>query len=132
MVMRWKCIVKRSNGIVKRNDGVAERNNGGVEFCYATANARKEMFMTREDFLTLAEVEFANIQNLFRRKNESYGQNNDLFHNFRSTAKRVLNDCSFSSMFKVLFAYMDKHLVAVANRGLDDQEFEERRRLCLR
>lgn len=84
--------------------------------------------MTREEFLTLADVEFLNIQNLFRRKNQSYGAEVDLFYNFRESAKRVLNDTSYQSMFRILFAYMDKHLVALSNRGLDEQEFEERMR----
>jgi hypothetical protein len=69
------------------------------------------------------------VKALFSQKNESYGQDQDLFHNFRKTAKRVMQakfDSEYEDMYRVMLAYQDKHRVALANLGLDEPEFEER------
>ena len=85
--------------------------------------------MNRETFVpNIVEPEFKKILDLFQFKNVSYGSGTDLFHNFRNTAKRVFKDDSYDGMYKSLLTYMDKHLVALANKGLQDKEFIERNR----
>lgn len=81
------------------------------------------------DKTVLADViraECDRICETFSYKNKSYGANEDAFHNFRSTAIRVHGNDSADNMLKTLLTYKDKHDVAIANRGLDDQEFVER------
>lgn len=82
--------------------------------------------MDRSDLLPIIDSNFEDIKSLFTIKNASYGSDNDLFHNFRNTALRVNKDNGYESMFKVLLTYMDKHLVALANKGIDEREFESR------
>jgi hypothetical protein len=83
--------------------------------------------MTRDDFLPLWADVADKIAVLFATKNKSYGASEDLFHNFRATAKRVLpGQNEQEAMFQVLACYVDKHWVALCNRGLADPEFEER------
>ncbi len=85
--------------------------------------------MKRDDFKPVLNEVVENIEDLFTYKNKSYGVEDDLFHNFRSTAKRVLPgqfDTDHEDMFRVLACYVDKHWVALCNRGLADAEFEER------
>lgn len=82
--------------------------------------------MTRTEFAKFAEKKFEEILELFRQKNKSYGQDEDAFFNFNSSALRVFGENSYQSQFKVLTTYMDKHLVALANRGIDEPEFEGR------
>ena len=85
--------------------------------------------MNRGTFVpNIVEPEFKKILDLFQFKNVSYGSETDLFHNFRNTAKRVFKDDSYDGMYKSLLTYMDKHLVALANKGLQDKEFIERNR----
>ena len=79
--------------------------------------------MKREDFLKVLSETTEHIEKLFTYKNKSYGTDKDLFHNFRSTATRVLQN---EDMFKVLACYVDKHWVALCNKGLRDPEFIER------
>ena len=70
-----------------------------------------------------------NVKKKFNQKNKSYGQEEDLFYNFRRTAKRVMQakfDSEYEDMYRTMLAYQDKHRVALANRGLDEPEFEER------
>ncbi|HPZ83310.1 MAG TPA: hypothetical protein PL064_07735 [Thermogutta sp.] len=83
---------------------------------------------SNELFQLVAQREFSNIMELFSRKNKSYGRNADLFHNFRETARRIEGNTDRGAMFKVLATYVDKHWVALCNRGLDDPECEERLR----
>ena len=66
------------------------------------------------------------IYKTFVYKNKSYGVGNDAFHNFRNTAIRVHGSDTAENMFKTLLTYKDKHDVAIANKGLNDQEFAER------
>ena len=85
--------------------------------------------MTRDDFYPLMAEMLDNVKKKFTEKNESYGQEEDLFHNFRGTAKRVMQakfDSEYEDMYRVMLAYQDKHRVALANLGLDEPEFEER------
>jgi hypothetical protein len=85
--------------------------------------------MTRDDFYPLMAEMLDNVKKKFNQKNESYGQEGDLFHNFRKTAKRVMQsrfESEYEDMYRVMLAYQDKHRVALANRGLDEPEFEER------
>ena len=85
--------------------------------------------MTRDDFYPLMAEMLDNVKKKFTEKNESYGQESDLFYNFRRTAKRVMQakfDSEYEDMYRVMLAYQDKHRVALANLGLDEPEFEER------
>ena len=68
------------------------------------------------------------VKQLFEQKNESYGKGDDAFHNFRSSAIRVFGEGTPDNMFKVLLTLADKHMVAVANKGLEEREFEQRMR----
>lgn len=85
--------------------------------------------MTRDDFYPLMAEILDNVKKKFNQKNKSYGQEGDLFHNFRKTAKRVMQsrfESEYEDMYRVMLAYQDKHRVALANLGLDEPEFEER------
>lgn len=82
--------------------------------------------MTRDDFFEITCETWGKIEDLFNIKNKSYGRGDDIFHNFRETALRLTRCDSPEHMFQVLLVLQDKHRVALANRGLDDPEFEER------
>ena len=85
--------------------------------------------MTRADFYLIMDEIIEKIKKLFSTKNDSYGQEEDLFHNFRRTAERVLPgqfENEYEDMYRVMLTYQDKHRVALANRGLEEPEFEER------
>ena len=94
--------------------------------------------MTREELAKFIESEVREIVELFKRKNLSYGADRDGFFNFRETAKRVWvwadggdRGCQvipYQAMFRVLLTYIDKHYVALCNRGLHDPEVKERLR----
>lgn len=83
---------------------------------------------TRSEFLALLSTELESIQQLFEEKNQSYGTVDDLFYNFRQTAIRIFNKQEHTAMFTVLMTLVDKHLVPLANKGLDDKECAERLR----
>lgn len=82
--------------------------------------------MTREDLVKLVESEVASIVDLFKRKNESYGDDTNAFYNFEETAREVLKSDSPNAALRVLLAYVHKHFLALCNRGLDDPEFDQR------
>ena len=85
--------------------------------------------MTRDDFYPIMNEVLEKVKKLFSAKNDSYGQEEDLFHNFRCTAERVLPgqfENGYEDMYRVMLSYQDKHRVALANLGLDEPEFEER------
>ncbi|MFA5385647.1 MAG: hypothetical protein WC364_13510 [Eubacteriales bacterium] len=82
--------------------------------------------MDRKEFVELMDSLFDIVRELFTLKNASYGIEDDVFHNFRSTALRVFGTDDPETMFRVLLAYMDKHLVALANKGIHDREYESR------
>ena len=84
--------------------------------------------MTRSEMVEILSSELDGVENLFALKNESCGASDDAFHNFRSTAKRILGGDSHMHMFQVLLTYMDKHMVALANRGITERECKERLR----
>lgn len=84
--------------------------------------------MTRNELKRMIETELVSITELFDVKNESYGVEVDAFHNFRQSAIRVYGEDSPGAMFTVLLTLMDKHLVALANKGIDDKDFRERLR----
>lgn len=91
--------------------------------------------MTYEEFLDFLNDEFENIRELFQTKNQVYGAGDDVFFNFRETARRVypgFDNCDppaqYADMFTVLLTLMDKHLVAIYNGGLHTPEIEERMR----
>jgi hypothetical protein len=90
---------------------------------------RGSVFMTRDDFYPLMAEMLDNVKKKFNQKNKSYGQESDLFYNFRRTAKRVMQsrfESEYEDMYRTMLAYQDKHRVALANLGLDEPEFEER------
>lgn len=66
------------------------------------------------------------IKAMFDFKNVGYGQAEDGLHNFRSSAARNFGEPTPANMLKVLQVLQDKHLVALANKGLDLKDFEER------
>jgi len=85
--------------------------------------------MKREDFQKALSETAKEIEKLFTYKNNSYGMEDDVFHNFRTTARRVIKahyDDEHEDMFRVLACYVDKHWVALCNRGLHEPEFVER------
>lgn len=82
--------------------------------------------MTRSEFKQIMQTYLSSIEKLFDIKNQSYGANDDVFFNFRSTAKRIFGSDNYESMFKILMTYMDKHLVALINKGFEDYEFDSR------
>ena len=84
--------------------------------------------MTREEFAAGLDAEMQAIKELFAIKNGSYGKGADVFHNFRASAERVHGHADLGTMFTVLYTYLDKHLVALANGGPLDPEFEDRLR----
>jgi len=84
--------------------------------------------MTREQLRKVITEELEEVKRLFEEKNESYGQEEDAFYNFRSTAQRLFDMEGHGAMFDVLLVYMDKHLVALANQGITEKEFELRMR----
>lgn len=85
--------------------------------------------MKREDFRKTISETTKRIEKLFAYKNKSYGMEDDVFYNFRASAGRVIKaqyDDAYEDMFRVLACYVDKHWVALCNKGLQDSEFEER------
>ena len=83
--------------------------------------------MTRDEFMIILDRELDQAEGLFTRKNKSYGDQNQVFYNFQETARRVFDDTSCGSMWKVMYTYMDKHMVALTN-GITEREFVERLR----
>lgn len=84
--------------------------------------------MDRFELLKTIKDEYASIISLYELKNFAYGNDDNAFHNFTETARRVFNNPDLRLAFRVLLILMDKHLVALANRGLDDPEVVERLR----
>lgn len=82
--------------------------------------------MNRKELINIIKNEQEEILKLFKSKNESYGDEGEAFYNFRQSAIRIFNNDSMENQFKVLLTLMDKHLVALANKGLADKEARER------
>ena len=82
--------------------------------------------MNRKELINIIKNEQEEILKLFESKNESYGDEGEAFYNFRQSATRIFNDDSLESQFKILLTLMDKHSVALANKGIADIAFEER------
>jgi hypothetical protein len=82
----------------------------------------------RKELIEYFKEEINNILDLVQYKNGNYGDNEDAFFNFRNSARRIENDISPNSMYKMLMTYMDKHLCALAKNKMDDSEFVERNR----
>lgn len=78
---------------------------------------------TRTDLYEFIKQETEEILKLFSAKNVSYGSDQDAFHNFRQTALRLYGNDKPQTMFTVLLTLLDKHLVALANKGIEDAEF---------
>lgn len=84
--------------------------------------------MTRDELIKVINSEQEEILKLFESKNKSYGDEKEAFYNFKQSASRIFNDDSLENQFIVLLTLMDKHLVALANKGLKDKEVKERLR----
>lgn len=83
--------------------------------------------MSRDRFIQLMNENLVKVKKLFEEKNKSYARGGeDAFYNFRANAIRLHGDGTPENMYKILYAQMDKHLVALANNALDDPEFEQR------
>lgn len=87
------------------------------------------VLMNREQFTTMLDSEFGRIKDLFALRNESYGSQDDLFYNFRETARRELPEeyrqNEPAAMFKVAEILLDKHNTALA-KGIAVNEVRER------
>ena len=81
---------------------------------------------TREQMAETVERVFTEVTNLFKRKNGSYGRDNDAFGNFRQATTRIRNSQEANEVFDTLMIYVEKHLYALHQNKLDDSEFEER------
>ena len=81
---------------------------------------------TREQMAETVERVFTEVTDLFKRKNGSYGRDNDAFGNFRQATTRVRNSQEVNEVFDTLMIYVEKHLYALYQNKLDDSEFEER------
>ena len=81
--------------------------------------------MKRDEFMQILDREQKEVKELFGYKNKGYGAENEAFHNFKETARRVHNSTSHEAMWRVMLTYMDKHMVALA-KGIDEGEFVER------
>ena len=83
----------------------------------------------RTDFVLFIRDKFEEIEKLFVRKNAGYGAQQDLFWNFRQTAKRLYPEMyakePFTAMFLVAETLVDKHNVALA-KGIEVSECDER------
>ena len=82
--------------------------------------------MKRDAFIQMMNDTMAGILAKHKEKNVAYGQDNDAFHNFRSSAIRIFGADTPENMYKVLLTLVDKHLVALANGGLTVPEFKDR------
>lgn len=82
--------------------------------------------ITRTEFIASMHKTLDEVKQVFDYKNTSYGKDDDPFHNFRQSAIRVFGEGTPENMFTVLLTLVDKHLVALANKGLSDKEFAER------
>lgn len=82
--------------------------------------------ITRTEFIASMHKTLDEVKQVFDYKNTSYGKDDDPFHNFRQSAIRVFGSGTPENMFTVLLTLVDKHLVALANKGLSDKEFAER------
>jgi len=83
----------------------------------------------RSDFVLFIRDKFEEIEKLFVQKNAGYGAQQDLFWNFRQTAKRLYPEMyakePFTAMFLVAETLVDKHNVALA-KGFAVSECDER------
>lgn len=82
--------------------------------------------MTRAELHDFIKSQLCVIVGLFDQKNQAYGNGDDAFYNFTETAKRIYGSAGLDAAFRVLLAYMDKHMIALANTGIDDFEAAER------
>lgn len=101
------------------------------DYCTKCKKNNEEMLKNDEnadsDFVKFLKDEMNRIIELFRRKNKAYGEEGDVFHNFRQSARRIYNDESVNSMFMIAETLKDKHNVALA-KGADVPECAERLR----
>jgi hypothetical protein len=88
--------------------------------------------MTRKELTSFIERECQQIINLFEKKNSSYGAEHNAFHNFIEAARRVLwvnvseNYWNPDDVLRTLLIYINKHMIALENRGMQDPEAQER------
>ncbi len=82
--------------------------------------------VTKAEFIHFINHALNNDRVKFAAKNLSYGQADDVLHNFRETARRVFGRADAESMFRVWLVLIDKHMVALANKGVADHEARDR------
>lgn len=103
---------------------------GGAAITGASGNTsgrkRGGVVVTREELAKFIEQECERIKELFDQKNLAYGKHEDAFYNFVEAARRVLYSIDLGDALKVLLIYMQKHLIALENRGAFDKEAIER------
>ncbi len=83
--------------------------------------------MKRNEFIAILDREQEIIKALFTRKSGSYGAEDEVFYNFKETARRVFGSTKHEDMWKTIHVYMDKHMVALT-KGIGEPEFCERLR----
>lgn len=81
------------------------------------------------DFILFLRDKFEEIEKLFVRKNQGYGTQIDLFHNFRQSAERLhpalYAKDPYAAMFLVAETLVDKHNGALS-KGITVSECDER------
>lgn len=86
--------------------------------------------MTREEFLRdILESQMELIINLFKVKNEMYGDGEDAHANFQQMANRWYPQHEpYYGMSRVIEALVDKHNVSLMMNGINDREYIDRQR----
>lgn len=84
--------------------------------------------MTRAEFASFMREEFERLVRLFESKNNSYGADEDVFYNFRESARRIFNGTEKADLFQVLLVLADKHIIALERNNIYDPEAESRLR----
>lgn len=116
---------KFGEGQEKFGEGIVGRKiDDLLEECNEYYNEQEDK---DSDFDKFIKVEIENIVALFKRKSKAYGTVNDVFYNFRNTAKRMHGDDTFDNMFLIAETYKDKHNV-VLSKGITAPEAKERLR----
>jgi hypothetical protein len=71
--------------------------------------------MTPAELKQFIKMDSEQLYYKFTSKNKEYGNQDDAFHNFRETARRIIGgDPTVDDMFYVLMVLADKHWVALA------------------
>ena len=77
--------------------------------------------MNRSDFILEMQNTFAEVEQLFKNKNTSYGEQDNVHYNFEQSAKRL-----GLTPAQVLMCLVDKHMIALSKELLEGKESKER------